>query len=200
MKTLSEVKAEMLETAKGKPLGDFCILNRNGKILAHSTGKFEHIYTDDADLEWAKANGYSTREEEMEDGRVLTFVTSKPKEKDMYQSADGAYYAEAELPEHEDTFVTEKYSVKQKTERNQRIMDTDDYERLADITVQREAGGKRIALTDEEKEEVKTYRQALRDWPTVEGFPFVEFPEIPDCIKYECEQKIKSREVSYGNY
>lgn len=200
-KTLSEVKAEMLKEAQDKPLGNFCILNRNGKILAHSAGEFEHIYTDEADLEWAKANGYSTREEEMDDGRVLTFVTAKPKEEDMYQSADGAYYVETKLPENEDSFVTEKYSAKQKSERNQRITDTDDYERLADITVQREEGGKRIALTEDEKAEVKTYRQALRDWPTVSGFPFVDFPEIPECIRYECEKLIKQREErSYGHY
>ena len=200
MKTLAEVKAEMLKEAKEKPLGNYCILNRNGKILAHSAGEFEHIYTDDADLTWAKANGYESREEEMDDGRVLTFVSAKPKEKDMYQSADRAFYIESELPENEDDFVTEKHSAVQKAERNQRISDTDDFERLADITVQREEGGKRIALTDEEKVEVKEYRQALRDWPTVEGFPFVDFPEIPECIKYECEQKIKAREVNYGNY
>lgn len=199
MKTLSEVKAEMLNAAKEKPLGNYCILDRNGKILAHSSGEFEHIYTDEADLAWAKANGYETREETMDDGRVLTFVEAKPKAADMYQSADGSYYIEMELPENEDDFVTEKYSVKQKAERNQRITDTDDYERLADKTVQREEGGKRSALTDDEKEEVKTYRQELRDWPDTEGFPFVEFPTIPDCIKYECELKIKQREANNGN-
>lgn len=200
MKTLNEVKAEMLEEAKSKPLGNYCILNREGKILAHSAGVFEHIYTDEADLIWAKSQGYKTREEEMEDGRVLTFVTAKPKSADLYLSADGSYYLESELPEHGDAFVTEKYSSVQKTERNQRITETDDYERLADITVQREAGGKRLALTDEEKVEVKEYRQALRDWPSVEGFPFVEYPTIPDCIKYECEQSIKRREEAMNAY
>ena len=197
MKTLSEVKAEMLEKAKGKPLGEYCILSREGKVLAHSASPFEHIYTEDADLQWAKTQGYETREETMDDGRVLTFVRAKKKAQDLYQSADGGYYTRDALPENDDAFVTERYSETQKAERNQRINDTDDYERLSDITVQKVARAKREQLTDEEKAQVTTYRQALRDWPQVDGFPFVEFPTIPECIAYECEQKIEQREVMY---
>lgn len=200
MKTLAEVKAKMIKDAQSKPLGAYVIFGRNGNVVAHSAGVFEHIYTDADDLTWAKANGYETREEEMDDGRVLTFVTAKPKTEDLYQSADGGYYTVANLPEQGDDFVTEKYSATQKTERNQRITDTDDYERLSDITVQREAGGKRTALTDDEKAEVVTYRQALRYWPSVEGFPFVEFPTIPDCIAYECGLKISQRETYKNAY
>ena len=59
------------------------------------------------------------------------------------------------------------------------------------------ARAKREQLTDEEKAQVTTYRQALRDWPQVEGFPFVEFPTIPECIAYECETKIEQREAMY---
>ena len=198
MKTLSEVKAEMLEKAKGKPLGEYCILSREGKVLAHSAQAFEHIYTDDADLQWAKSQGYKTREETMDDGRVLTFVRAKVKAQDLYQSADGGYYTLDALPENDDAFVTERYSETQKAERNQRISDTDDYERLSDITVQKAARAKREQLTDEEKAQVTVYRQALRDWPQVEEFPFVDFPTIPECIAYECEQKIEQREVCYA--
>ena len=100
MKTLSEVKAEMIAKAEAKPLGDYVIYNRNGGVVAHSAGAFEHIYTDEADLAWATANGYETREEKMDDGRVLTFVTAKPKTEYLYQSADGGYYTVASLPEH----------------------------------------------------------------------------------------------------
>lgn len=198
MKTLSEVKAEMLEKARGKPLGEYCILNREGKVLAHSASPFEHIYTEDADLQWAKTQGYKTREETMDDGRVLAFVQAKVKAQDLYQSADGGYYTLDALPENDDSFVTARYSETQKEERNQRISDTDDYERLSDITVQKAARVKREQLTDEEKALVTAYRQALRDWPQVEGFPFVEFPTIPDCIAYECRQKIEQREVRYA--
>ena len=197
MKTLSEVKAEMLEKAKGKPLGEYCILSHEGKVLAHSASPFEHIYTEDADLQWAMTQGYKTREETMDDGRVLTFVRAKAKAQDLYQSADGGYYTLDALPENDDAFVTERYAETQKAERNQRISDTDDYERLSDITVQKVARAKREQLTNEEKAQVTAYRQALRDWPQVEGFPFVEFPTIPECIAYECEQKIEQREVRY---
>ena len=198
MKNLSEVKAEMLEKAKVKPLGEYCILSREGKVLAHSAQAFEHIYTDDADLQWAKSQGYKTREETMDDGRVLTFVRAKEKAQDLYQSADGGYYTLDALPENDDAFVTAQYSETQKAERNQRISATDDYERLSDITVQKVARAKREQLTDEEKAQVTAYRQALRDWPQVEGFPFVDFPTIPECIAYECEQKIEQREVCYA--
>lgn len=198
MKTLSEVKAEMLEKAKGKPLGEYCILSREGKVLAHSAFPFEHIYTEDADLQWAKTQGYKTREETMDDGRMLTFVQAKAKAQDLYQSADGGYYTLDALPENDDAFVTAQYSETQKAERNQRISDTDDYERLSDITVQKVARAKREQLTDEEKAQVTAYRQALRDWPQVERFPFVEFPTIPECIAYECRQKIEQREVRYA--
>ena len=197
MKNLSEVKAEMLEKALGKPLGEYCILNHEGKVLAHGAQAFEHIYTDEADLQWAKTQGYKTREETMDDGRVLTFVRAKVKAQDLYQSADGGYYTLDALPENDDAFVTERYAETQKAERNQRISDTDDYERLSDITVQKVARAKREQLTDEEKAQVTAYRQALRDWPQVEGFPFVEFPAIPECIAYECETKIEQREAMY---
>lgn len=199
MKTLSEVKTEMLEKAKGKPLGEYCILNREGKVLAHSASSFEHIYMDAEDLAWAKTHGYKNREETMDDGRVLTFVRAKVKAQDLYQSADGGYYTLDALPENDDAFVTARYSETQKAERNQRIGDTDDYERLSDITVQKVARAKRKQLTDEEKAQVTAYRQALRDWPQVDGFPFVEFPMIPECIAYECEIKIEQREAMYGH-
>ena len=53
-------------------------------------------------------------------------------------------------------------------------------------------------LTDEQKEAIKTYRQALRDLPEQAGFPFVSFPELPSCIAYEAQQKIDSRNQQNG--
>lgn len=197
MKTLSEVKAEMLEKAKGKPLGEYCILSRVGKVLAHSASPFEHIYTDDADLQWAKTQGYKTREETMDDGRVLTFVQAKVKAQDLYRSADGGYYTLDALPENDDAFVTERYAAEVRAERNARIGDTDNYIKMQDMTVKKSAKASREALTDEERADVLAYREALRDLPTVEGFPFVEYPAIPECIAYECETKIEQREAMY---
>ena len=199
MKTLSEVKEEMLEKAKSKPIGGYAIFDRNGKVTAHSPSPFPHCFIDSADLEWAKTQGYETQEEDV-DGKVLTWVYAKPVEEDLCQSADGDYYLYENLPEHKDEFVTEQYSTEVKNERNARISDTDDYEKLSDITVQKTARSKRESLTDEEKEEVLAYRKALRDWPDSEGFPFCKYPEIPECIAYECEQKIEQREMIRRNY
>ena len=201
MKTLAEVKSEMLAAAKGKPVGGYAVFDRNGNVAAHSESPFVHCFIDPADLENAKQQGYETKEEEI-DGRVLTWVSAKQVTDELYQSADGKFYLADKLPENDDVFVTAQYSAQVKSERNSRISDTDDYEKLSDITVQKAARAKREALTDEEKSEVLAYRKALRDFPDTEGFPFCEFPDIPECIAYECEQKIEQREMmraSYGN-
>ena len=113
---------------------------------------------------------------------------------DLYRSViDGQLYEEFELPEQTQSNCLTKYTSEVKAERNARIADTDSYIQLTDVTVQSAAKAKRAALTDEQKEAIKTYRQALRDLPETEGFPFVSFPELPDCIAYECQQKIDSR-------
>jgi len=38
------------------------------------------------------------------------------------------------------------------------------------------------SLTEEQKTEATTYRQALRDLPAQESFPDVEFPTKPDFL------------------
>ena len=121
-------------------------------------------------------------------------VKSQPVTVTMYRSTiDGQLYEEASLPEQTQANCLTKYTSEVKAERNARIADTDSYIQVSDMTVQSVAKAKRSALTDENKEAIKTYRQALRDLPEAEGFPFVSFPELPDCIAYECQQKIDSR-------
>ena len=113
---------------------------------------------------------------------------------DLYRSViDGQLYEEARLPEQDQTKCLEKYTSQVKAERNARIADTDSYIQLTDVTVQPVAKAKRAALADEQKEAIKEYRQALRGLPEQAGFPFVDFPELPSCIGYECQQKIDSR-------
>lgn len=203
-KTLNEVKAEMIQEALKRPLGAYSVFNRNEKVLAHSKGAFEHIFTDDADKTWAIANGYQHYDETMDDGRVLTFFKAKPSPEGLYQSADGSFYTQANLPENTDSFVTEQYTVKQRNERNVRLSDTDKYAQIGDMTVKVSADEQRRQLTDEEKSQVSAYREALRDLPEKEGFPFIDFPTIPTCIAYEVSQAIASRkqmeEMPYGNY
>ena len=199
MKTLSEVKAEYLAEALASPVGGYVILDRNGKVMAHSTSPFVHCFVDPLDLEWARANGYECKDEEI-DGRVLTWVTAKEKPGELFRSADGGYYTEGNLPEHNDAFVTDRYAQTVRSERNARISDTDSYVQLTDMTVQKEAKSAREALTDDERAEVMTYREALRDMPALEGFPFVEYPTMPACIAYECGQKAESRAMQAQMY
>lgn len=112
---------------------------------------------------------------------------------ELYQSADGKYYTQADLPENSDDFCTQRYNNEIKAERNARISDTDDYVKLPDITVARSAGAKRSALEDADRAALETYRQALRNLPEVQGFPFVEWPEFPAALAYELQQKVNAR-------
>lgn len=113
---------------------------------------------------------------------------------ELYQSSDGQFYTESELPEQTDTFCTQRYSNEIKAERNARIADTDDYVKLPDITVARSAGAKRSALEDADRTALETYRQALRNLPEVEDFPFVQWPEFPAALAYELQQKVTARQ------
>lgn len=113
---------------------------------------------------------------------------------DLYRSTiDGQLYEQSQLPEQDQSKCLAKYTQAVKADRNARISDTDSYIQVSDMTVQSVAKAKRVALSDEQKEAIKAYRQALRDLPEVEGFPFVSFPEFPECIAYEAQQKIDSR-------
>lgn len=199
MKTLQEVKAAYLNEALSSPVGGYVVMDRTGKVAAHSNSGFVHCFADPLDLEAARAAGYECKDEEI-DGRVLTWVTAKERPGELFRSADGGYYTEANLPEHDDAFVTERYAAEVRAERNARISDTDCYVQLADMTVQKESKVAREALTDEERAEVMTYREALRDMPAQKGFPFVEYPTMPACIAYECGQKAEFRAMQASMY
>lgn len=199
MKTLSEVKAAYLAEAMSSPVGGYVVMDRNGKVMAHSEHPFVHCFVDPLDLEAARAAGYECKDEEI-DGRVLTWVTAKERPGELFRSADGGYYAAASLPENDDAFVTERYAAEVRAERNARIGDTDDYIKMPDMTVKKSAKASREALTDEERAEVMTYREALRDMPAQKGFPFVEYPTMPACIAYECGQKADARAMQAQMY
>lgn len=119
---------------------------------------------------------------------------------ELYQSADGKYYTQADLPENSDDFCKERYANEIKAERNARISDTDDYVKLPDITVARSAGAKRSALDDADRTALETYRQALRNLPEQTGFPFVEWPTFPSALAYELQQKVTARQNMRGGF
>nr|DAP56209.1 MAG TPA: tail assembly chaperone protein [Caudoviricetes sp.] len=106
----------------------------------------------------------------------------------LYQSSDGCFYTKPNLPEQGDDFCLKRYSAEVKSERNARISDTDKYVQLSDITFQAEAGAKRKGLTDNDRQSLFAYRQALKDLPEKEGFPFVDFPKFPEALNYELEK------------
>lgn len=198
--TLTEIKQKYLNEALGRPIAKYCIKNRNGNIVAQSEAVSPYIFIDDEDVEWALEH-YSVKERfKNSEGKMLTSFAMKPSESGLYRSVDGKYYTEEELPENGDAFCTERYSNEVKFERNARISDTDDYVRLPDITVQSAAKAKRAALTDKDRAELETYRQELRDLPSAEVFPFVDWPEFPSALAYELEQKVASRQQRLGAF
>jgi hypothetical protein len=180
MKTLEQVKAEYLETAKKHKAGEYVIFNPDtGKVAAHSAAKFQHTFDQGKTWVWAEKN--ST---------------------ELFLSKDGSYYEYSKLPEQDDSFVTEKYVQEVKAERNQRISDCDTYAQLGDITIQRAEGESRSAMTDDERAELLAYRTALRDFPEAENFPFADFPEFPSALAYELGKKVEQREMmrSFNEY
>ena len=188
MTTLSEIKAQYLAAAKAKPIEKYCIKNHEGKIVARSNSPVVHVFNNEEDDAYA-AEHYTLKE--VFNG--MKFWQGELSPAGLFQSADGQFYTETELPENTDAFCKERYSNEIKAERNARISDTDDYVKLPDITVARSAGAKRSALEDADRTALETYRQALRNLPEVEGFPFVPWPEFPTALAYELQQKVTAR-------
>lgn len=188
MKTLDEVKREYLSAALEKPIEKFCIKDHTGRIVARSNSPVIHVFNNDTDDAYA-AEHYKLKE--VFNGMKFWWGVESPA--GLFQSADGGFYIEAELPEQTDEFCIRRYSNIMKAERNARITDTDDYVKLSDITVQGSVDAKRSALNEEDKAALLAYRQALRDLPDAEGFPFVGFPDFPAALAYELEAKAKAR-------
>ena len=189
MTTLSEIKQKYLSEAMARPIEKYCIRDHEGKIVARSNSPVVHVFNNEEDDAYA-AEHYQLKE--VFNG--MKFWLGEESPTGLYQSADGQFYTETELPENTDAFCKERYSNEIKAERNARISDTDDYVKLPDITVARSAGAKRSALEEEDRTELETYRQALRDLPEEQGFPFVAWPEFPTALAYELQQKVDARQ------
>lgn len=195
MTTLSEIKQKYLSEAMARPIEKYCIRDHEGRIVARSNSPVVHVFNNEADDAYA-AEHYQLKE--IYNG--MKFWLGEESPIGLYQSADGQFYTESELPENTDAFCKERYSNEIKAERNARISDTDDYVKLPDITVARSSGAKRSALEDADRTELEDYRQALRDLPEEQGFPFVAWPTFPTALAYELQQKVNARTSMRGGF
>lgn len=193
--TLTEIKQKYLAEAMARPIEKYCIRDHEGRIVARSNSPVVHVFNNEEDDAYA-AEHYQLKE--VFNG--MKFWLGEESPTGLYQSADGQFYTEPELPENSDAFCKERYSNEIKAERNARISDTDDYVKLPDITVARSAGAKRSALDDADRISLETYRQALRNLPEVEGFPFVTWPVFPTALAYELQQKVNARQSMRGGF
>lgn len=193
MKTLEQVRQEMLSKAMSRPLAKFSLRDSNGKIVVSSNAQSQHAFMDPKDEAYAKTHYKLSEKFKRDDGTTINFWKLEASPKGYFQSADGNYYLSTELPELDDEFVKQHYEQDVRAERNARISDTDKYVQLPDITVQPVARAKRSQLTDEDRQALLNYRQELKDLPEQLGFPFVEYPEFPAALAYELQQKVEAR-------
>ncbi|WP_337630879.1 phage tail assembly chaperone [Parasutterella sp.] len=194
MKTLEQVRQEMLAKAMSQPLAKYSLKDSDGKVVVSSNSPGQHAFMDPKDEAFAKSHYKLSEKFKRDDGTIINFRKMEPSPKGYFQSADGNFYLSAELPELDDNFIKKRYELEVRGERNARISDTDKYVQLPDITVQSAARAKRAQLTEADRQALLNYRQALRDLTETQGFPFVAWPEFPTALAYELQQKVDARQ------
>ena len=200
MKTLEQVRQEMLAKAMSQPLAKYSLKDSDGRIVVSSNAPSQHAFTDPKDEAYAESHYKLSERFKRDDGVIIKYWKLEPSPQGYFHSADGNYYLSTELPELDDKFVQERYEQEVRGERNARISDTDKYVQLPDITVQSAARSKRAQLTESDRQALLDYRQALRDLTEAQGFPFVPWPEFPAALAYELQQKVDARTSMRGDF
>lgn len=193
MKTLEQVRQEMLAKAMSHPLAKYSLKDSVGKVVVSSNSPGQHAFTDPKDEAYAESYYTLSERFKRDDGVIIKYWKLELSPQGYFNSADGNYYLSTELPELDNEFVKQRYEQEVRGERNARISDTDRYVQLPDITVQSAARAKRAQLTEEDRQTLLNYRQELKDLPDKEGFPFVEYPDFPAALAYELEQAVNAR-------
>lgn len=119
-------------------------------------------------LEMAKEEGYTTKPE-------LTIEEEEWYENDATAYIDGDKIVLGKSPEEKAT----EESYRKRAVRDQKLIETDKY-MIVDFPI-----------TEECKEEMIIYRQALRDLPANDNWPFVDLPEEPEVIEAKEETMAK---------
>lgn len=193
MKTLEQVRQEMLAKAMSQPLAKYSLKNSDGKVVVSSNSPSQHAFMDPKDEAYAESHYKLSERFKRDDGVIINYWKLEPSPQGYFHSADGNYYPSTELPELDDNFIKKRYELEVRGERNARISDTDKYVQLPDITVQSAAKAKRAQLTEADRQALLNYRQALKDLPDQSGFPFIDYPDFPDALAYELEQAVNAR-------
>ena len=118
---------------------------------------------------------------------------SEPLNDELYHSRDGKVYHWNDLPEHDDEMIKKWASEDVRSERNCRLYDTDKLVENRTMTIKRGADEKSRALDEGERGQLEEYRQALRDLTDDPNFPYIEFPQIPQCLYYYLHGLIQNR-------
>lgn len=119
-------------------------------------------------LEMAKEEGYTTKPE-------LTIEEEEWYENDCTAYIDGDKIVLGKSPEEK----ADEEAFKKRMERDRKLAETDKYMILD------------FPITEECKEEMIIYRQALRDLPANDNWPYVDLPEEPDVTKEKEETLAK---------
>ena len=113
MKTLEEVKQEMLSRAMNRPLSKYSLKDSDGRIAVSSNSPGQHAFIDAKDEAFAQSHYTLSEKFKREDGTIIKYWKLEPSPKGYFQSADGDYYLSTELPELDDDFVKQQYEQEQ---------------------------------------------------------------------------------------